>query len=93
LCIGLYAPDGGQVGFCRYVTDQATFAWLCDVFVDEAHRGSLGRFMVQFAVDHPAVAGLRLQLLATRDAHTLYERFGYQRVAEADAGRWMVRNA
>jgi GNAT superfamily N-acetyltransferase len=92
LCVGMYAPDGQQVGFCRYVTDRATFAWLCDVFVDESHRGGLGSFMVRFAVAHPDVAGLRLQLLATRDAHTLYERAGYTRFTEADVARWMTRS-
>jgi hypothetical protein len=92
LCIGLYAPTGEQVGFCRYVTDRATFAWLCDVFVVEAHRGGAGTFMVEFAVEHPAVAGIGIQLLATRHTHSLYERLGYRRFAEPDLARWMIRN-
>jgi GNAT superfamily N-acetyltransferase len=78
VALGCYAPDGSQVGVCRWVTDSATFAWLCDVFVDRSVRGlGLGVFMVGAAMDHPAVQGLRLLLLGTRDAHSLYSRFGF----------------
>ena len=74
---GLYESSGAQVGFCRWVTDTATFAWLCDVFVDGSCRGKgLGVFMVDIAVAHPSVGGLRL-LLGTADAHGLYQRFGF----------------
>jgi GNAT superfamily N-acetyltransferase len=76
--LGCYTPAGLQVGICRWVTDSATFGWLCDVFVDTGHRGSgLGVFLVESAMAHPAVEGLRLLLLATRDAHGLYGRFGF----------------
>ena len=64
-------------------TDTATFAWLCDVFVDSAHRGDgLGVFLVQSAMDHPDVQGIRLLLLGTRDAHDLYRRFGFGAASE-----------
>jgi GNAT superfamily N-acetyltransferase len=77
LNFGLYTPDGEPAGFCRWVTDRATFAWLCDVFVIDPHRGSgRGVFLVKTAMEHPEVAGLRL-LLGTRDAHELYRRFGF----------------
>jgi GNAT superfamily N-acetyltransferase len=77
LNLGLYDPDGQPAGFCRWVTDRSTFAWLCDVFVVPAHRGrQLGIFMVRAAVEHPDVIGLRL-LLGTRDAHELYRKFGF----------------
>jgi GNAT superfamily N-acetyltransferase len=77
LNFGLYDPAGQPAGFCRWVTDGATFAWLCDVFVHSAHRGrGLGVFLVQTAVGHPDVRGLRL-LLGTRDAHELYRKFGF----------------
>lgn len=83
IAIGCYAPDGTQVGLCRWVTDSATFAWLCDVFVDAGHRGDgLGVFLVQSAMDHPAVQGIRLLLLGTRDAHGLYQRFGFGPASE-----------
>ena len=92
LCVGLYAPDGTQVGFCRFVTDRATFAWLCDVFVDPAHRGSgAGTFMIEFASAHPTIAPVRLQVLATRDAHELYRKVGYRGFTDDECTRWMVR--
>jgi GNAT superfamily N-acetyltransferase len=77
LNLGLYNEGGSQVGFCRWVTDGATFAWLCDVFVDPGHRGEgLGVFLVQTATAHPSVHGLRM-LLGTGDAHGLYAKFGF----------------
>jgi GNAT superfamily N-acetyltransferase len=91
LCFGVYAPDDSQVGFCRYVTDRATFAWLCDVFVDEAHRGSgLGVFLVEISLTHPDLAGVRRHVLVTNTAQGLYSRFGYATFDQAEAGRWMV---
>jgi GNAT superfamily N-acetyltransferase len=81
LNLGLYDEAGVQAGFCRWVTDGATFAWLCDVFVDPAQRGhGLGVFMVEVATDHPTVQGLRL-LLGTADAHDLYRKFGFTPIA------------
>lgn len=72
-CVGAYAKDGSQVGFARLVTDYATFAYLCDVIVDEDWRGKgIGKQMV---------ASLRRVLLATRDAHSLYERFGFKAIS------------
>ena len=90
LVIGAYASDGLQVGFARMVTDLATFAWLCDVFVLPGHQGGgLGKAMVGAIVTHPAVAGIRFQLLATADAHKLYSKVGYTALDEP--GRWMHR--
>jgi GNAT superfamily N-acetyltransferase len=89
LTFGLYGPDDAQVGVCRLVTDSATFAWLCDVFVDPARRGGgLGTFLVATATAHPDVQDLRL-VLGTRDAHELYRRFGFESLAAPD--RWMER--
>src|SRR5262245_22878204 len=89
LCFGLY--DGGrQVGFARAVTDGATFAYLCDVFVEESHRGrGLSKWLVECVLAHPALQGLRRLTLVTRDAHGLYGRFGF--TALADPGRHMER--
>jgi GNAT superfamily N-acetyltransferase len=89
LCFGVYWR-GAQVGFGRVVTDWATFAWICDVIIDEAHRGGgLGKRFVEAIVTHAEIAGIR-QLLATRDAHTLYERFGFERIGEFFLGRKFV---
>lgn len=81
ICLGAYWR-GVQVGFGRAVTDGATFAWVCDVVVEEAHRGAgLGKALVEAVVRHPEIVDLR-QVLATRDAHSLYERLGYARFGE-----------
>ena len=88
LNFGLYAPDGQQAGFCRVVTDHATFAWLCDVFVLPEHRGrGLSKWLVAEMLAHPGLQNLRRHLLATWDAHTLYQRFGYQPLDRPD--RWL----
>jgi hypothetical protein len=90
LTLGLYTPDDVQIGVCRWVTDYATFAWLCDVFIDVAARGAgLGVFLVATAMEHPAVRDLRLQLLGTRDAHEIYRRYGFVSVPVPE--RWMER--
>lgn len=90
LCFGLY-KGGQQVGFARIVTDYATFAWMCDVFVVESHRGlGLGKWLIECVVAHPALRNLGiLFLLATRDAHELYRRYGgFEELQELE--RWMV---
>jgi GNAT superfamily N-acetyltransferase len=81
LCFGAYEkPSRRQVGFARVVTDGATFSWLCDVVVDGAHRKrGLGKLLVSSVVEHPRVKGTMI-LLGTRDAHGLYERFGFARL-------------
>lgn len=79
LVVGLYAPEGGQVGMARAVTDRATFAWIADVFVLRRYRGrGLGRFVVEALLKHPDLTGLRRQMLATADAHDLYRRYGFE---------------
>lgn len=77
LCYGVY-HESGQVGFARVITDYATFAYLADVFVVEAHRGrGLSKWLVATILAHPELQGLRVWMLATRDAHGLYARFGF----------------
>ncbi len=90
LVVGAYAPGGAQVGFARMVTDLATWAWLCDVYVLPAARaGGLGTAMVRTIVEHPDVADIKTQFLATRDAHELYAKLGYSPLSEPE--RWMHR--
>lgn len=87
LVIGLYCADGTQAGFARFVTDKATFAYLCDVFVDSAHRGhGLGTFLAETAIGHPDVRGLH-QLLATAPERTLYRRLGFGPLGSSQ--RWL----
>ncbi len=79
VCFGLYEePRGDQIGFARVVTDSASFAYLCDVFVLPTHRGrGLSKWLVACVLEHPDLQGLRRWMLATRDAHGLYTRFGF----------------
>jgi GNAT superfamily N-acetyltransferase len=78
LCFALLDGDR-QVGLARVVTDRATFAYLCDVYVLEDHRGAgLGKWLIEELLTHPDLQGLRRLVLATRDAHGLYARFGFE---------------
>ncbi|WP_311136629.1 GNAT family N-acetyltransferase [Hymenobacter cellulosilyticus] len=71
-------PDGRQAGFARVVTDYATFAWLCDVFVLPEFRGvGLSKWLMSCVWAHPELQGLRRKMLATLDAHGLYTQFGF----------------
>jgi ribosomal protein S18 acetylase RimI-like enzyme len=84
-CIGLYTNDWSQVGLARAVTDATTFAYLCDVYVLEEHRGKgLGTWMVQSLLAHPSMQGLRRIVLITRDAHKLYEPLGFRSPARPE---------
>lgn len=77
LCFGLYR-DGAQIGFARVVTDEATFAYMADVFVvAEQRKSGLGQFLVEAILAHPPLQGLRRWLLVTRDAASLYRRCGF----------------
>jgi GNAT superfamily N-acetyltransferase len=80
------------VGFARVISDCATFAYLADVFVVESHRGrGLGKTLMAAILAHPSLQGLRRWLLATRDAHDLYTKFGFTPLAAPD--RFMERLA
>jgi GNAT superfamily N-acetyltransferase len=93
LPFGLYHVTGEgerQVGLARVITDRATFAYLSDVFVVEEHRGKgLGVWLIETIVAHPELQGLRRWALVTRDAHSLYRRFGWTAPAHPDG--WMER--
>lgn len=85
LCFGVYeAASGAQVGLARVVTDYATFAYLCDVYVLEEHRGhGIGKRLMREVMAHPALAGARRVMLATRDAHGLYRKSGFADVGQS----------
>lgn len=84
LCFGAYL-DGVQVGFARVITDYAVFGYVADVFVLESHQGQgIARQLLQAIIDHPDISGLRLVMLATRDAHGLYEQFGFELLPGSD---------
>ena len=91
LCFGLFHGTE-QVGFARVVTDRATFAYLCDVYVLEGHRGrGLGKWLMGAVMAHPELAGLRRFLLATRDAHGLYAQRGFTPLARPETFMEIVR--
>jgi GNAT superfamily N-acetyltransferase len=83
--------DDAMVAFARLVTDRATFAYLCDVYVDPTHRGrGLGTWLARTATEHPDVQTCRRILLATADAHGVYQRAGFAALDDPDA--WMALN-
>jgi GNAT superfamily N-acetyltransferase len=87
LCFGVF-HIGRQIGFARLITDKATFAYLADVFIDEAYRGQgLSKWLMEEILKHPDLQGLRRMMLATRDAHGLYAQYGFAPLTYTD--RWM----
>ncbi len=90
VCVGAYI-DRAQIGFARMVTDKATFAYLADVYVLEEHRGNgLSKRMLEALLQLQELQGLRRIMLATRDAHALYDKFGFK--ALATPARFMERH-
>ncbi len=82
LCFGVYRGDC-QIAYAAVVTDQATFAWLCDVIVTESERGhGIGKLLIGTLITHPGLQGLRRFLLATKDAHGLYAQSGFAPLGE-----------
>lgn len=88
---GLYAVDSGeQLGYARLVTDEVTFAWLADVYIDKSARGlGLGRRLLAAVCAHTDALGLRRVLLATRDAHGVYEQVDFTALSSPD--QYMAR--
>jgi GNAT superfamily N-acetyltransferase len=89
LNFGLY-KNSLQIGFARVVTDYATFAWIADVFVLPEYRGlGLSKWLMEVILSHPELQGFRRWVLATKDAHDLYARFGFIGLHRPE--RWMER--
>ena len=88
LCFSVIAESSEQkelVGFARMITDRATFAYLADVFILESHRGNgLSKLLMKSILQHPDLQGLRRMVLATKDAHGLYQQFGFKKLASPD---------
>lgn len=90
LCFAVMTDEGEQVGFARIISDYSTFAYLADVFVVESHRGrGISKQLMIAITKHPDLQGLRRSLLATADAHGLYNQFGFRPLANPD--RFMER--
>jgi len=91
LCFGIYRGKE-QAGFARVITDRATFAYLADVFVLPGFRGrGLSKWLMQCIMAHPDLQGLRRWSLVTRDAHGLYQQFGFRVVNTPE--RWMEKTS
>jgi len=87
LCFGVFENEK-QVGFARMITDRATFAYLADVFIIEEYRGlGLSKWLMEVIMSYPDLQGLRRLMLATRDAHELYKKFGFTQLNNVN--RWM----
>lgn len=81
MCFGVYTDDGRQVGFARVLSDYAVFAWIMDVFVlEEFRKLGLGKLLMRAITEHPDLQGLERWGLGTKDAHGLYEQFGFRRL-------------
>lgn len=86
LVFGVYESNTNMVGFARVVTDKATFAYLADVFVLPSFQGKgLAKLLMKSIIAHPDIQGLRRFMLATRDAHSLYAKFGFQKVERSES--------
>lgn len=85
LCFAVLSEAGQQVAFARIISDYATFAYLADVFVVDSHQGKgISKWMMETIVAHPELQGLRRTLLATADAHGLYQQFGFTPLAKPE---------
>jgi len=92
LCFAVFDDDGHQAGFARVITDYASFAYLADVFVLPAYRGrGLSKLMMSAIREHPELQMVRRWLLVTRDAHGLYEQYGFQKVTRPERLMEIVR--
>ena len=91
LPFGVYKGEN-QIGFARIVTDYATFAYLGDVYILSEFRGQgLSKWLMETIVNHPELQGFRRWVLATKDAHTLYEKFEFTGLKFPE--RWMEKTA
>ena len=89
ICFGVYKQNI-QVGLARVVTDKATFAYICDVFILPDYRGfGLSKWLIQTIVEHPELQGLRRWSLATADAQGLYSQFGFTQISRPET--WMEK--
>lgn len=81
LCFGVYSKNQ-QIGFGRVITDYATFGYLADVFIIESYRGKgVSKKLIEFIMNYPAIKKLRRFMLATKDAHGLYKKYGFNELS------------
>lgn len=91
LCFGMYLPGDLQVGFGRVVTDYTIFAYLMDIFIfNEYQKKGYGKALVNKIMDHELLRKVRTIALKTRDAHGLYEAFGFEKIGNSPL--WMTKD-
>jgi len=90
LCFGVFDATNTQVGFARLVTDYVVFAWLMDVFIDDSFKGKgLGKMLIEYIMELPELQQVIGIGLRTKDAHGLYEKFGFKNIDDPET--WMIR--
>jgi N-acetylglutamate synthase-like GNAT family acetyltransferase len=89
LCFGMYTHEGTQVGFGRVVTDHVIFAYLMDIIIfEDFQKRGLGKTLIQNILEHEVLRKVKTVLLKTKDAHTLYEAYGFSKIGNSDL--WMA---
>jgi N-acetylglutamate synthase-like GNAT family acetyltransferase len=83
-CFGMYTASKQQIGFARVVTDWTFFGNIMDVFIDQEYQGmGLGKYLIEFMMNHKSIKSLQTITLKTKDAHSLYEKYGFKKVGES----------
>ena len=91
LCFGMYLRSGTQIGFARVLTDHVVFAYLMDIFIFDEYQGKgLGKELIGNIMGHPLLKNVKTMALKTKDAHALYERFGFQTIGDSEL--WMYKD-
>lgn len=89
MCFGVYSEKEGQLGFARVLTDHVVFAYIMDVIIFEPYQGKgLGKKLIRYILDQPEITNVHTVALKTKDAHKLYDAFGFQKVGNSDM--WMA---
>lgn len=89
LCVGVYTKKNKQIGFARVVTDYVLFGYIMDVFITDDYQGKgLGKNLVDFIINHKTISNLKTVALKTKDAHELYQKYGFQKIG--DSPLWMA---
>jgi len=90
ICFGVFRSDHKQIGFARIATDFVVFAWLMDVFIDESYkRKGIGKMLMNYILNYPELLEVKGIGLKTKDAHGLYEKFGFNKIEDPEL--WMYR--
>lgn len=93
ITFGMYDSKGKQVGFARVATDMALLAFLMDVYILDEYQGKgLGKQLMNYIVNYPSLHGLRRIMLATKDAHGLYEKYGFKVAAQPETLMELIKN-